>query len=107
MENVELYKNYDEKNNLNVIKTVNNIDDFIDVISVFKAAPYYEILDKNACEEEFEGYKKNGIALGFYVNNKIAGLNCILNEYDKDHSIYFSDKDKINSAASVVYSSGL
>jgi len=95
MENIELYKDCDKENNLRVIKTINNIDDFIDVISVFKSAPYYEILDKESCEEEFELYKEKGLALGYYINNKIAGLNCLVYESDPNHSICFSDKDAI------------
>lgn len=98
------YKNnpiVDEKNNLKVVKTIENIDDFINVISVFKDEPYYEILDKNACEEEYNLYKKNGLALGCYINNKIAGLNCIVYDSDKKHSVKFDDNDK------VAYYSGL
>lgn len=95
MENIELYKEYDKENNLKIIKTINNIDDFIDVISVFKSAPYYEILDKESCEEEYELYKQKGLALGYYINNKIAGLNCLVYESDPNHSICFSDNDKI------------
>jgi len=95
MEKLELFKGYDEKNNLKIVKTIENIDDFIDAISVFKDAPYYEILDKNACEEEYSLYVQNGLALGCYINNKIAGLNCIVYDSDKNHSVKFDEKDKI------------
>lgn len=95
MEKLELFKGYDEKNNLKIVKTIENIDDFIDAISVFKDAPYYEILDKNACEEEYSLYVQNGLVLGCYINNKIAGLNCIVYDSDKNHSVKFDEKDKI------------
>lgn len=94
MEKVELYKDY-SNNDLKVIKTITNIDDFMEVISVFKEAPYYEILDKNAIEEEYETYKQNGLALGFYLNDKIAGLNCLVYKGDPKHSILFSRLDNI------------
>lgn len=95
MEKIELYKNIDKDNNLQVIKTVDNIEDFTNVITVFKGAPYYEILSPKDCEEEYELYNKNGLVLGFYINDKIAGLNCIAYENDPKHSICFSDQDKI------------
>lgn len=95
MENIELYKNYDRNNNLNTIKTITNIDDFIDGIRVFRGAPYYEILNTEDCEEEYELYKQKGLALGFYVDDKIAGLNCIVFDSDPKHSVSFSEEDKI------------
>jgi len=96
MEKVEIFKN-DNK----VIKTVTNIEDFKDVIRVFCGKPYYEILDDKACEEEYNLYVEKGIVLGYYIDNKIIGINCIVNEADKSHSIKFPEGDK------VAYYSGL
>lgn len=102
MEKVELSRKRDEKSNsLVVVKTIANIDDFIETIGVFKDKPYYEILDKDACEEEYALYEKNGLVLGAYVDGKIAGVNCLVYDSDKSHSIVFPDDSH------VVYYSGL
>lgn len=95
MEKIEVYGDYDNLGNQRVIKTIDTIDDFIDGILVFRNAPYYEVLSKDDCEEEYSSYVENGIPLGCYINGQIAGLNCILYDSEDKHSILFSDKDKI------------
>ena len=95
MEKIELFKSYDQNVGLKVVKSVDNVDDFINTIRVFRGAPYYEILDDEACALEYNSYVQNGIVLGCYINGEIAGINCILNESDKNHSIVFSPEDKI------------
>lgn len=95
MEKLEIYGDYDSDNNRRVIKTIDTLDDFMKVISVFRSAPYYEVLSKEDCEEEFASYVNNGLPLGCYVNGEIAGLNCILYDSDKNHSILFDERDKI------------
>ena len=96
MEKVELFKE-----NNKVIKTVTNFEDFKDVIRVFCEKPYYEILSDKDCEEEYNLYVEKGIVLGCYIDNKIVGINCIVNEADKNHSIVFPEGSK------VAYYSGL
>lgn len=96
MEKVELFKE-----NNKVIKTVTNFEDFKEVIREFCKKPYYEILSDKDCEEEYNLYVDKGIVLGCYIDNKIVGINCVVNEADKNHSIMFPEGSK------VAYYSGL
>lgn len=98
MENIKIYGDNEKKI---VIKTITNFEDFEKGITVFRNAPYYEILSKSDMEEEYNTYVENGIALGCFVDGNIAGLNCIVYEADPKHSLMF-DKD-----ARVAYYSGL
>ena len=98
MENIKIYGDNEKKV---VIRTITNFEDFEKGITVFRNAPYYEILSVSDMEEEYNTYVENGIALGCYVDNEIAGLNCIVHEADPKHSVMF-DKD-----ARVAYYSGL
>lgn len=98
MENIKIYG--DKEKNI-VIKTITNFEDFEKGITVFRNAPYHEILSKSDMEEEYNTYVENGIALGCFVDGNIAGLNCIVHEADPKHSVMF-DKD-----ARVAYYSGL
>ena len=95
MEKFEQFKYYDKKNNQIIVKEVNKLNEFCDVITVFKSKPYNEILTKEDIEEEYQLYMSNGIIIGCYINGEIAGLNCIYDGAEKKHSIVFNDKDKI------------
>jgi len=98
MENIKIYG--DKKKNI-VIKTITNFEDFEKGITVFRNAPYHEILSKSDMEEEYNGYVENGIALGCYVDSEIAGLNCIAYDADSKHSVMF------NKEARIAYYAGL
>lgn len=98
MENIKIYG--DKEKNI-IIKTITNFEDFEKGITVFRNAPYHEILSKKDMEEEYNTYVENGIALGCYVDDKIAGLNCIVYDADPNHSVMF-DKD-----SRIAYYSGL
>lgn len=95
MDKIELYKGRDDQNDICQIKTIETIDDFMKVITVFREKPFYEILDKESCEKEYALYEENGQALGYYKDGKIVGLNCLLYESDKNHSIMFEDDAKV------------
>lgn len=92
MDKIELYKGTDKDNQICQIKTIETLDDFMKVISVFKEKPFYEILDKESCEKEYALYEEKGQALGYYKDGKIIGLNCLVYESDKSHSIKFDDE---------------
>lgn len=95
MDKIELYKGIDKDNQICQIKTIETIDDFMKVIVEFRKNPFYEILDKESCEKEFALYMEKGQALGYYKDGKIVGLNCLIYESDKSHSIKFDDDLKV------------
>ncbi len=96
MENIEIIINERK-----IIKTVTNFEQFKDVIRVFQGAPYYEILSDQDCRNEYGIYEEKGLVLGYYVDDKLTGINCIINEPDQNHSIIFPENEK------VAYYSGL
>ncbi len=84
-----------------VIKKPDNFENFKDVLCVFRNDPYNEILTDEDCKREYDLYSSNGYIFGCYLDGKIAGINCILNDVPDDYSIRFEDADK------VAYYSGL
>lgn len=96
MEKIEIFGEYDKdlKSNV-VIKTIDHFEDFKKGITVFRCAPYYEILSEQDMKDEYANYVDNGIAFGCYLDGELAGLNCIVYEDDKKHSIAFGEDDRI------------
>lgn len=95
MEKELIYKEKNINGEVVLIKTLESFEDFKDGIRIFCAPPYNEILTDKDCEDEYLSYVENGIVFGCYVDQKLAGLNCILNEVHKDYSISFYDNSKI------------
>lgn len=96
MEKIEIYGDYDKNLGKRVIvRTLDHFEDFEKGIVVFRNAPYYEILSKKDMEEEYGVYVDKGIAFGCYLDDELAGINCMVYEEDKKHSIAFGENDRI------------
>lgn len=87
------------KENINgkcvVVKDLNNFNLFKEVIAVFKNPPYFEILTDEDCFKEYISYMFNGHLFGCFVDDSIAGINCILNGSPKEYSIGFENENRI------------
>lgn len=101
MQTIDLYNGILKNGKYCLVKTINEFSEFNDVIRVFSQPPYNEILSETDCLNEFNSYVDNGFMVGVYVNDKIAGINCILNDVPVQYSIGFSDNKR------VAYYSGL
>ena len=101
MDNLIIFNGILKTNNNVIVRKVDNFNDFEKVLVVFQNFPYNEILSKKECQDEYDLYMNNGYIFASYVDNKIAGINCILNDVPEDYSIKFHDKTK------VAYYSGL
>ena len=95
MENLILYSLINEDKNYILVKNIYKYEEFKKVVKVFSNPPYNEILTDNDCKIEFNSYIENGFIIGCYVNDDIAGINCILNDVPKNYSIKFYDKSRI------------
>lgn len=95
MKNLTIYDGIDILGDPIVIKTVNNKEDFIKGLKVFQNPPYNEILTNKDCEEEYNLYNKNGIVFGAFIDDEIAGINCILNDVPDTYGIGFYDNNKV------------
>ena len=100
MKNFVLYRGI-VKDSYCLVKTVSNYENFKDIIGIFKNPPYCEILSDDDYFNEYQSYVNNGYMFGCYINNEIAGINCILNDVPCDYSICFTNKNR------VAYYSGL
>ena len=94
MRNLEIYSEINKGKHC-LIKEIDSYEKFKDVIGVFKNPPYNEILTEEDCRKEYESYIYNGYMFGCFINDEIAGINCILNDVPSDYSICFSDKSRI------------
>ena len=101
MKDLILYKEIDKNKNYILIKEIKQYEQFKSVIKVFSNPPYNEILSDKDCEAEFNSYIDNGLIIGCFINNNLAGINCILNDVPSEYSITFNDTKK------VAYYSGL
>ena len=82
-----------EKESGFVIKPITNFDDFSKVIDVFKEPPFDEPLTLKDKLEEYNGYLKNGLALGYYHSNgDLMGLAGLMHEVEEEHESYFADE---------------
>lgn len=95
MEKLILSKERDLKDRVITLKTVDDFKEFKEVIKVFSGYPYYEPLTDQDCKDEYELYLQKGIVIGHYIDDKIAGINCIVYEPNTKQSIKFDDKDQI------------
>ena len=94
MKNLVIYSGIN-KGKYCLIKEIDNYEKFKDIIGVFKNPPYNEIMTDKDCRKEFESYIYNGYMFGCFIDDEIAGINCILNDVPSDYSIRFSDKSRI------------
>ena len=94
MKNLVIYSGFN-KGKYCLIKEIDNYEVFKDVIGVFKNPPYNEIMTDEDCLEEYNSYVYNGYMFGCFIDGKIAGINCILNDVPSDYSICFQDKSRI------------
>ena len=78
-----------------IVREIDNFNDFKEVILVFQDYPYNEILSDKECQLEYDLYMQNGYIFGCYVDDNIAGINCVLNDVPDDYSIKFYDNSKI------------
>ena len=101
MEKIILSKERDMNDRIITLKTVEDFKEFKEVIKVFSGWPYCERLTDKDCKDEYELYDQNGFVIGCYVDDVIAGINCVVNKPDERHSIKFLDD------LSVAYHSGL
>lgn len=82
-----------EKENGFVIKPITEFEDFSEIIDVFKEKPFSEQLTLKDKLEEFNGYLKNGLALGYYNSNgDIMGYAGLMHEVETEHENYFADE---------------
>ena len=73
------------------IKPITDFEDFSKVIDVFKEWPFDEPLTLEDKKEEYNGYLKNGLCLGFYHNTgDIMGLAGLMHEVEEEHEEYFA-----------------
>lgn len=100
MEKIVFSKERDNNDRIITLKTVDDYKDFKEVIKIFSNYPYYEILSDKDCMNEYELYEQNGFVIGCYVDDVIAGINCVVNKPDESHSIKFFDD------LSIAYHSG-
>ena len=73
-------------------------EEFAKALRVFNRDPQYnEMLTDADCKAEYDTYSNNetGILLGAYLNDQIAGVNCISYGNHKEHSIEFPDPSKV------------
>ena len=94
MKDLVIYSGFN-KEKYCLVREIDNYEMFKDVISVFKNPPYNEIMTDEDCLNEFNSYIDNGYMFGCFVDGKIAGINCILNDVPEDYSIRFEDKSRI------------
>ena len=79
----------------NVIKDVNNYDDFKKVFLVFCGAPFFENWKEDELRKEYEYLKQNGEIYGYYLNNlDMVGLVSIIYGAVKDHPLLFTSPEK-------------
>ena len=95
MENIIIFKGILKTKKYVVVKEIENFNNFKEVITVFQDYPYNEILTEEDIKAEYESYIDNGHMFGCFVEDEIAGINCILNEVPDDYSIGFEDESKI------------
>jgi GNAT superfamily N-acetyltransferase len=95
MKNLVIFEGIDKLGDSVVIKTVRDRDDFNKALRVFQNPPYNEILSDSECDSEYASYDRNGIVFGAFIDSKIAGINCILNDVPQEYGIGFYDKDKV------------
>lgn len=73
------------------IKPINKFEDFEKVINVFKEPPFSEPLSLKDKLKEYEGYLKNGLALGYYTPaGEIMGYAGIMHEVEDIHKPFFN-----------------
>lgn len=104
MKNLVIYEGYDLKGDFILVKSLRNFNDFDNFkegIRVFQNPPYSEILTDQDCKKEFLLYHDNGIVFGCFVNDNLAGINCVLNGVPDEYGIAFYNSDR------VAYYSGL
>ena len=101
MKNLKIYENFNKEGEYVLVRTLQSLDEFKDGIRVFQNPPFCEVLSDKDCEEEYNSYVDNGIAFGCFVDDKLAGINCVLYDVPEEYGIGFHDKDK------VAYLSGL
>lgn len=74
-----------------VIKPIMNFNDFSEIIDIFKEPPFSEPLTDDDKINEYAGYLKNGLALGYYSNEgEIMGYAGIMKEVEDEHAPYFN-----------------
>ena len=94
MKNLIIYSGFN-KGKYCLVKEIDNYEIFKDVISIFKNPPYNEMMTEEDCVSEYNSYVDNGYMFGCFIDGKIAGINCILNDVPDDYSICFTDKSRI------------
>ena len=73
------------------IKPIDKFEDFEKVINVFKEPPFSEPLSLKDKLEEYHGYLKHGLALGYYASNgEIMGYAGVMQEVEEAHKPFFA-----------------
>jgi len=79
----------------NIIKNVNNYDEFKKVFTVFRGEPFFENWTEDQLRYEFDYLKKDGEIYGYYLDNlDMVGLVSIIYGAIKDHPIIFKNPEK-------------
>lgn len=74
------------------IKPILDFDCFSDIINVFSEPPFSEPLTLEDKLNEFKGYIKNGLALGYFSpEGDIMGFAGIMKEVEDEHQEYFHE----------------
>lgn len=91
----------------NIIKNVDNYEEFKKVFSVFSGAPFFEKWTEDKLKYEYDYLKKDGEIYGYYLDNhEIIGLVSIVFGAIKNHPLIFKNPEKTIylSDIAVIYS---
>ena len=80
----------------NIIKVVDNYEDFVKVFTVFSGAPFFEYWSTQELHDEYKELKDGGEIFGYYLDDSnIAGLVTVLKGAKKSHPVIFPDPKKV------------